>query len=150
MAMTSVLRLVPAVTLLLSVATPPCACGVAVSEPGKSACCDASMGIVREMDHDPQSRGCCCCGQGENPSPSEEHSAGLCCSWCTDECEQPAAMSWDPATQIPKCEPDLYCAAALPPVAPILEFFAESAPAAGPSSAISLRPNYILNHLLRI
>ena len=145
-----ILRLVPAVTLLLSLSTQPCACGVAESGSSVTSCCDPGTGTVPTSNQNPQSRACGCCGQSQNPSSTNDHGSGLCCSACTDECEQPNALSWDPGVAIPKSDLGLQSATQPPSVVLLATPLGESAPVTDRLSPATHCPTYLSNHLLRI
>lgn len=144
------LRLVPALTLLLSLSAQPCVCGVAESGSSAASCCNPGTEAAPARDHNSQSRGCRCCGQSENPSSTNDHGSGLCCSTCTDECEQPNALSWGPGVAIPKSDLRLQSATQPPSVVPLVTPLGESAPVTDRSSPATHCPTYISNHLLRI
>ena len=144
------LRLVPAVTLLLSLSTQPCACGVAVSGSSATSCCGPDTESAPASDHNSQPRGCDCCGENQNPSSTREHDSGLCCSACTDECEQPNALWWVPGIAISKSDVRLQSATQPPSVVLLVTPLGESASAPDRLSPATHCPTYISNHFLRI
>lgn len=146
---TNFLRLVPAVSLMLSVSASPCACALSESAGGATSCCTSSAWATSGAV--PNSPACNdeCCDPGQKPSSSGRHGSGLCCAACPDVCDRPTNLSWNPETSIPKSGLDLQVATR-PPSIPLTLVLEESSPAVDRASPSGGCPTYISNHLLRI